>query len=79
MPVLRSCRQVAGRNAWPHKWRILPDGQPADGRNTDPADQVELLWQSGLHVAMGAYRALCARCAKSWLFSTTGSSVSSED
>ena len=28
---------------------------------------------------MGAYRALCARCAKSWLFSTTGSSVSSED
>ena len=27
----------------------------------------------------GAYRALCARCAKSWLFSTTGSSVSSED
>ena len=29
--------------------------------------------------AVGAYRALCARCAKSWLFSTTGSSVSSED
>ena len=28
--------------------------------------------------AEGAYRALCARCAKSWLFSTTGSSVSSE-
>ena len=27
----------------------------------------------------GAYRALCARCAKSWLFSTTGSSISSED
>ena len=27
----------------------------------------------------GAYRALCARCAKSWLFSTTGSSVLSED
>ena len=27
----------------------------------------------------GAYRALCARCAKSWLFSTTGSLVSSED
>ena len=27
----------------------------------------------------GAYRALCTRCAKSWLFSTTGSSVSSED
>ena len=27
----------------------------------------------------GAYRALCARCAKSWPFSTTGSSVSSED
>ena len=27
----------------------------------------------------GAYRALCVRCAKSWLFSTTGSSVSSED
>ena len=27
----------------------------------------------------GAYRALCARCAKSWLFSTTGRSVSSED
>ena len=27
----------------------------------------------------GAYRALCGRCAKSWLFSTTGSSVSSED
>ena len=27
----------------------------------------------------GAYHALCARCAKSWLFSTTGSSVSSED
>ena len=30
-------------------------------------------------VAKGAYRALCARCAKSWLFSTAGSSVSSED
>ena len=29
--------------------------------------------------AEGAYRALCARCAKSWPFSTTGSSVSSED
>ena len=29
--------------------------------------------------SQGAYRALCARCAKSWLFSTTGSSVSSED
>ena len=29
--------------------------------------------------AVGAYRALCTRCAKSWLFSTTGSSVSSED
>ena len=27
----------------------------------------------------GAYRALCVRCVKSWLFSTTGSSVSSED
>ena len=27
----------------------------------------------------GAYRALCTRCAKSWPFSTTGSSVSSED
>ena len=27
----------------------------------------------------GAYRALCARCAKIWPFSTTGSSVSSED
>ena len=26
-----------------------------------------------------AVRALCARCAKSWPFSTTGSSVSSED
>ena len=26
-----------------------------------------------------AVHALCARCAKSWLFSTTGSSVSSED
>ena len=26
-----------------------------------------------------AVRALCTRCAKSWLFSTTGSSVSSED
>ena len=30
-------------------------------------------------VHLGAYRALCARCAKSWLFSTTGGSVSSED
>ena len=28
---------------------------------------------------LGAYRALCARCAKSWQFSTTVSSVSSED
>ena len=26
-----------------------------------------------------AVRALCTRCAKSWMFSTTGSSVSSED
>ena len=26
-----------------------------------------------------AVHALCARCAKSWLFSTTGGSVSSED
>ena len=26
-----------------------------------------------------AVHALCAHCAKSWLFSTTGSSVSSED
>ena len=30
-------------------------------------------------VTGGAYRALCTRCAKSWLFSTTGSLVSSED
>ena len=30
-------------------------------------------------ILWGAYRALCARCAKSWPFSTTGSSVSSED
>ena len=27
----------------------------------------------------GAYRALCAQRTTSWLFSTTGSSVSSED
>ena len=32
-----------------------------------------------LFILVGVYRALCARCAKSWLFSTTGSSVSSED
>ena len=30
-------------------------------------------------LSRGAYRALCARCVKSWLFSTTGSSVSLED
>ena len=35
---------------------------------------IPIFWYTG-----GAYRALCARCAKSWLFSTTGSSVSSED
>ena len=32
-----------------------------------------------VHKRLGAYCALCGRCAKSWLFSTTGSSVSSKD
>ena len=31
------------------------------------------------HSSKGAHRALCARCAESWLFSTTRGSVSSED
>ena len=36
-------------------------------------------WVARGDPSKGAYRALCTRCAKSWLFSNTGSSVSSED
>ena len=39
-----------------------------------PTKNEETMSQRG-----GAVRALCTRCAKSWPYSTTGSSVSSKD
>ena len=52
----------------------------ADAKNTifTFSELVGLLWAIPGD-CKGAYRTLCARCAKSWLFSTAGSSVSSED
>ena len=70
------CRAPTGTTAVTHSPYLLPLVQ-----NSCPkaAGDIRLRMPGFNGGVPCAVHALCARCAKSWLFSTTGSSVSSED
>ena len=64
----------------------VSEAPPGDNRNHQEASRKEQTLPGslcerpgGLDYILCALRGCTVRCAKSWLFSTTGSSVSSED